>query len=116
MSSEDEGFPVWQKSPLPGQKGRHRAKKGGGSSFSGCGLPPFSASDPFPPAFLRGYGEGWGREGELPAVFVFGACPFARATSKRIRTTDEMGDDPEIPIGGFYADSFCRGSHLHALG
>jgi hypothetical protein len=43
MGSEDRGFPVWQISPLPGQKGRRLAKKGGGSSFAGCGLPPFSA-------------------------------------------------------------------------
>jgi hypothetical protein len=41
--SEKGGFPVGQISPLPGQKGRRLAKKGGGSSFSGCGLPPFSA-------------------------------------------------------------------------
>jgi hypothetical protein len=43
MGSEDRGFPVWQISPLPGQKGKRLAKKGGGSSFAGCGLPPFSA-------------------------------------------------------------------------
>jgi len=43
MGSEDRGFPVGQISPLPGQKGIRLAKKGGGSSFAGCGLPPFSA-------------------------------------------------------------------------
>jgi len=43
MGSEDRGFPVWQISLLPGQKGMRLAKKGGGSSFAGCGLPPFSA-------------------------------------------------------------------------
>jgi hypothetical protein len=43
MGSEDRGFPVWQISPLPGQKGIRLAKKGGGSSLSGCGLPPLSA-------------------------------------------------------------------------
>jgi hypothetical protein len=46
MGSEDSGFPVGQISPLPGQKGRRLAKKGGGSSFVGCGLPPFSAKRP----------------------------------------------------------------------
>jgi hypothetical protein len=44
MGSEDRGFPVGQISPLPGQKGIRLAKKGGGSSFAGCGLPPFSAN------------------------------------------------------------------------
>ena len=43
MGSEDKGFPVGQISPLPGQKGIRLAKKGGGSSFAECGLPPFSA-------------------------------------------------------------------------
>jgi len=41
--SEDRGFPVWQISPLPGQKSIRLGKKGGGSSFSECGLPPFPA-------------------------------------------------------------------------
>jgi len=43
VGSKDRGFPAGQISPLPGQKGIRLAKKGGGSSFAGCGLPPFSA-------------------------------------------------------------------------
>jgi hypothetical protein len=30
----------------------------------------------------------------IPAVFVFAACPFAQATSKRVRTTNLIRDDP----------------------
>ena len=63
MGSEDRGFPVWQISLLPGQKGRRLAKKGGGSSFAGCGLPPFSAKRSLSPASLCGKEGGWEREG-----------------------------------------------------
>jgi hypothetical protein len=74
MGSEDRGFPVWEISPLPGQKGIRLAKKGGGSSLLDAGFRRFQPSDPFPPASLCG--------------FFFAACPLARATSKRVQTTN----------------------------
>jgi len=86
--SEEGGFPVGQISPLPGQKGWRLVKKGGGSSFAGCGLPPFSAKRSLSPRVSLRKGRRRGRAGEIPAVFVFAACPLARATSKRVQTTN----------------------------
>jgi len=39
-------------------------------------------SYPFPPASLCGEEEGGKWEGLIPALFVFGACSFARATKR----------------------------------
>jgi hypothetical protein len=63
MGSEDRGFPVGQISPLPGQKGIRFAKKGGGSSYAGCGLPPFSAKRSLSPrvSLRKGMRMGKGR-------------------------------------------------------
>jgi hypothetical protein len=38
----------------------------------------------FIPASLSGTGDGGKRRGCLSVLFVFAACPFARASSKRI--------------------------------
>jgi hypothetical protein len=63
MGSENRGFSLWQISPLPGQKGRRLAKKGGGSSFAGCGLPPFSAKQFLSPRVSLRKGRRMGRAG-----------------------------------------------------
>jgi hypothetical protein len=50
MGSQDRGFPVWQISPLPGQKGIRLAKKRRGFLF--CWMRAsaiFSQAIPFPP-------------------------------------------------------------------
>jgi len=46
-----------------------------------CALLP---SYPFSPASLCGEEEGGKWEGLIPALFVFGACSFARATRKLV--------------------------------
>jgi len=73
---------------MPGQKGIRLAKKGGDSSFAGCGLPRSVVKPSLSPRVSLRKGKGRKREGFLPAVFVFAECPFARSTSKPVRTTN----------------------------
>jgi len=67
---------------MDGQKSIHLAKKGGGPSFPNAGFCALLPSYPFPPASLYGKEEGGKGEGLIPALFVFGACSFARATRR----------------------------------
>jgi len=71
---------VWPSGPLPGQKSIRLAKKGGGSSFPDAGFCALLPVYPLPPASLCGKEEEGKGEGLIPALFVFGACSFARAT------------------------------------
>jgi len=88
VGSANREFPLSPSGPLPRQKDIRLAKKGGGPSFPNAGFRRLQPSHPFPPASLCGTKEGRNREGLLPALFAFAACPFARATSKRVRTTN----------------------------
>ena len=47
--SKNRGFPLWQKGPMPGQKGIRLAKKGGGPSLAKCGLLRFVVKPPLSP-------------------------------------------------------------------
>jgi len=87
-------FPLYPRGPMPGQKDIRLAQKGGGSSFPNAGFCALPPSHPLPPASLCGKEEGGKWKGLIPAVFVFADCPFARATSKRVRTTNLIRDDP----------------------
>jgi hypothetical protein len=69
---------------MPGQKGMRLAKKGGGSSLPDAGFRRFQPSHPFSSASLCGKEEGKFRGGLIPALFVFGACPFARVTRRSV--------------------------------
>jgi hypothetical protein len=69
--------------PLPGQKSIRLAKKGGGSSFLNAGFRRFSPVIPLPPRLFAETRQGEFRR-FLPALFVFGACLFARATRKPV--------------------------------
>jgi hypothetical protein len=68
---------------MPGQKIIRLAKKGGGSSFPDAGFRGFSPVIPLPPRF---FAEIKRREHTklLPALFVFGAWFFARATRRMV--------------------------------
>jgi hypothetical protein len=79
--------PVWPRGPLPGQKSIRLPKKGGGSSFLNAGFRRFSPAIPLPP---RLFAETKERQLKrfLPALFGFGACFLARATRKRVYTTN----------------------------
>jgi len=73
---------------MPGQKSIRLAKKGSGSSFPDAGFCALLPSYPFPPASFCGKEEGGKWEGLIPALFVFGACSFARATRRLVRSTN----------------------------
>jgi hypothetical protein len=74
---------VWPSNPLPGQKGIRLVKKGGDSSFPNAGFRRFSPVIPLPPRLFAETRQGEFRR-FLPALFVFGACLFARATRKQV--------------------------------
>jgi hypothetical protein len=74
---------VWPRGPLPGQKGIRLAKKGGDPSFLNAGFRRFSPVIPLPPRLFAETRPGRFRR-FLPALFVFGACLFARATRKQV--------------------------------
>jgi hypothetical protein len=73
---------------MPGQKSIRLAKKGGRSPFPEAGFRRFSSAIPLPPRTRR-------REQRrlLPALFGFGACFLARATTKMGGASDSFGDD-----------------------
>jgi hypothetical protein len=77
---------------MPGQKSIRLAKKGGPSPFLDAGFRPFSSAIPLPP---RLFAETRRREQRrlLPALFGFGACFLARATTKMGGASDSFGDD-----------------------
>ena len=89
MGSTDIRFLLWQSGSMPGQKGIRLAKKGGGSSFPKAGFRRFQPCHPFPPASLCGEKAGGEGEGLIPALFVFGARPFARATRRPVRANNQ---------------------------
>jgi hypothetical protein len=68
---------------MPGQKSIRLVKKGGGSSFLNAGFRRFSPVIPLPPRLFAETKEGQLKR-FLPALFVFGACFFPRATRKRV--------------------------------
>jgi hypothetical protein len=72
---------VWPSGPVPGQKIIRLVKKDGGSSFPNTGFRRFSPVIPLPPRLFAETKKGQPRR-FLPALFVFGACLFARATRK----------------------------------
>jgi hypothetical protein len=74
---------VWPRGPMPGQKIIRLVKKGGGSSFLNAGIRRFSPVIPLPPRLFAETRQGELRR-FLPALFVFDACFFARATKKRV--------------------------------
>jgi hypothetical protein len=74
---------VLPRGPLPGQKINRLAKKGGGSSFLNAGFRRFSPVIPLPPRLFAETRQGEFKR-SLPALFVFGACFFARATRKPV--------------------------------
>jgi len=98
---ETKDFPCGPAVPCPGKRTCASPKKAVVPLLPDAGFRRFQPSDPFLPASLYGYKAGWGKEGEIPADYVFGARPLARATSKRVRTTTEMGDDPIIFSSAF---------------
>jgi hypothetical protein len=69
---------------MPGQKSIRLAKKGSDSSLPNADFCALLSSHLFPPASLCGNKEGGKWEGLIPALFVFPACPFARATRKSV--------------------------------
>jgi hypothetical protein len=72
---------------MPGQKSIRLAKKGGDSSFPIAGFRRFSPAVPLaPPLFAEPRQEEPGKD--LPALFGFGACFLARATRRRVKTTN----------------------------
>src|SRR4030042_6244192 len=77
-----EDFPYGQVVPCPGKKAFASPKKGGGPSFPNAGFRALLPHYPLPPASLCGKEEGGKWEGLIPALFVFGACSFARATRR----------------------------------
>jgi hypothetical protein len=83
FGSANRGNPVWPSGPLPGQKSIRLAKKGGGSSFPNAGFRRFSPVIPLPPRLFAETRPGEFRR-FLPALFVFGACLFTRATRKPV--------------------------------
>ena len=84
IGSMDRRLSVWQSGSMPEQKSIRLAKKGGGPSFPNAGFCALLPSYPFPPASLCGREEGGKWEGLIPALFVFGACSFARATRRLV--------------------------------
>jgi len=83
----DRRLSVWPSGSLPGQKSIRLNKKGGSPSFPNAGFCALLPSYPFLPASLCGNQEGGKWEGLIPALFVFGACSFARATRRLVRST-----------------------------
>jgi len=79
-----QGVPCPGKKSFPAFRG---TKKGGGSSFPNAGFRRFSPVTPLPPRRFAETKEGQLKK-FLPALFVFGACFFARATKKRVETTN----------------------------
>jgi hypothetical protein len=75
--------------PMPGQKGIRLAKKGGIPSLPVAGIRRYQPGHPFPPAPLCGIKERRNWKGLVPALFVFGAWLFARATRRPVRSTNE---------------------------
>jgi len=69
---------------MPGQKSIRLAKKGGDPSFPDAGFCALLPSYPFLPASLCGKEERGKGECLIPALFVFGACSFARATRRLV--------------------------------
>jgi len=69
---------------MPGQKSIRLAKKGGGPYLPNAGFCALLPNCPLPPASLCGKEEGGKGEGLIPALFVFGACSFARATRRSV--------------------------------
>jgi len=80
----DRRLAVWPSGSLPGQKSIRLAKKGGGPSFPDAGFCALLPSYPFPPASLCGREEGGKWAGLIPALFVFCACSFVRATIRLV--------------------------------
>jgi len=80
MGSANRTFPLMPIGPMPGQKSIRLAKKGGDPSLLNAGFRRFQPGHPFPPASRCGEEAGGNWEGLIPALFGFGACPFARAT------------------------------------
>ena len=66
---------------MPEQKSIRLAKKGGDPPFPKAGFHGFSPDIPFPPRLFAETKRGV-LGSFLPALFVFGACFFARATRK----------------------------------
>jgi len=87
MSSANERLSLWPIGSLPGQKSIRLAKKGGDFSLPKAGFRRYQPGDPFSPRlFAERKQDGHGKV--TPALFVFGACSFARATKRPARTTN----------------------------
>jgi hypothetical protein len=84
VSSVNQRFLQRKGGPMPGQKNIRLAKKGGGLSVHKAGFRRFQPNHPLPPASLCGKEAGGKWEDLIPAVFVFGACSFARATRRPV--------------------------------
>jgi hypothetical protein len=69
--------------PCPGKKSFASSKKAVVPFFLNAGFRRFSPVIPLPPRFFAETKKGQ-RGRFLPALFVFGACLFPRATKKRV--------------------------------
>ena len=92
MGSPNSEDPLLPSSTMPEQKSLRLAKKGGDLPFPKAGFRRFSPDIPFPPR-LFAETKREVLDSFLPALFVFGACFFARATRKRVLTTTQIGDE-----------------------
>jgi len=73
---------------LPGQKSIRLAKKGSGFSLPKAGFRRYQPGDPFPPRVSLRRESRMDPGKLLPALFVFGACSFVRATRRPVRMTN----------------------------
>jgi len=80
-------FPARAKEHSPRQKRQ-------GFLFAQGGLPPLSALRSLSPRVSLRRERKMNKGRLLPALFVFGACSFARATPERVQTTNQMREDP----------------------
>jgi hypothetical protein len=78
---------------MPGQKIIRLAKKGGDPSFPDAGFRRFSPGISLPPRLFTNSKKGELNR-SLPALFVFGACFFARATRRRVTNKTLYFSDP----------------------
>jgi len=74
--------------PCPGKKTGDSAKKAVVPLFPDAGFRHLRQVNPFRSGSLCGEEEGMKWEGLIPAPIVFAACPFARATSRQVETTN----------------------------
>ena len=95
VGSPNREDPLLPSSTMPEQKSIRLAKKGGDPPFLKAGFRRFSPDIPFPPRLFAETKRGE-LDSFLPALFVFGACFFARATRKRVLTTNQIGDESII--------------------